>query len=107
MQAGRLNQKITLLKFEREESATNQKTKGRYVPWKEVWAEALCTQTQTSEEGGAVVFITRWKFNIRKRPGIQGNMRIAWKGRTFELTGPPIDWSHEKNGLTLMAREVT
>lgn len=107
MDAGRLNKKITLLRFERKQSSTNQKTKGKYTPWKTVWAEVLCTQTKQSEQDGAVVFITSYRFHIRKRPGITGSMRISWDGRVFELTGPPIDWTKEKGGLTLVAREVT
>ena len=54
-----------------------------------------------------MAYVTAYQFYIRRRSGITGNMRIRWKERTFELLGPPIDWKNEKNGLTLMAREVT
>lgn len=108
MRAGELSTKIQLLQFVAEASATNQKTKGHYVPWGgPIWAEVKCTKTQTAENNGAQAYVTAYQFYIRRRDGIKGNMRITWKGRTFELLGPPIDWKNEKNGLTLMAREVT
>ena len=93
MRAGGLDQKIQLLAFHAGSSSTNQRTKG--------------TKTQLSEQDGAMAYVTAYQFYIRRRSGITGNMRIRWKERTFELLGPPIDWKNEKNGLTLMAREVT
>lgn len=107
MRAGRLKERIELLELRQEASSTGQKTKGTYVPVATVWAEAACENTAISEEGGAVVYLSRWKFYIRKRPGITGNMRIRWKERTFELLGPPVTWKNEPGGLTLVAREVT
>lgn len=107
MRAGRLKERIELLEFKQEQSPTGQKTKGQYVPWATVWAEPVCENTAISEEGGAVAFVSRWKFYIRKRPGISGNMRVRWQDRTFELLGPPVTWKNEPGGLTLVAREVT
>lgn len=108
MRAGGLNTKIQLMRFVPAVSATNQKGKGTYEPWGgPIWAEVKCTKTQEAENGGAMAYVTAYAFYIRKREGITGNMRICWKGRTFELLGPPIDWKNEKTGLTLMAREVT
>lgn len=108
MRTGGLNTKIQLLEFRQAASATNQKGKGSYVPWGgPIWAEVKCTRTQTAENGGAAAYVTAYQFYIRRREGITGDMRIAWKGRTFELLGPPIDWKNEKTGLTLTAREVT
>ena len=107
MEAGKLNQKIQLLKFEQLPSATGQKTKGQYVPWKKpLWAQVLCTQSTQTDENGALVTITVYRFYIRRRDGIMPNMRILWKGRCFELTGAPVDWKNETTGLTLLAREV-
>lgn len=107
MEAGKLNTKIQLLEFKQLPSATNQKTKGQYVPWREsIWAQVKCTQAKETEENGAIAFVTVYKFFIRRREGILPNMRILWRGRTFELTGAPVDWASETTGLTLLAREV-
>ena len=108
MRAGGLNTKIQLMQLQQLGSKTNQKSRGIYVPFGgPIWAEVKCTRTQTAENSGAMAYVTAYAFYIRKREGITGDMRIAWKGRTFELLGPPIDWKNEKTGLTLMAREVT
>lgn len=108
MRAGKLNQRIQLLAFHAGSSDTNQRTKGIWEPaGTPMWAEVRCTGTQQAEQDGAMAYVTAYRFYIRRREGICGNMRIRWKGRTFELLGPPIDWKNERNGLTLMAREVT
>lgn len=108
MRAGGLDQRIQLLAFRAGSSDTNQRTKGTWEPWgTPIWAEVKCTKTQQTEQDGAMAYVTAYQFYIRRRDGITGNMRIRWKGRVFELLGPPIDWKNEKNGLTLTAREVT
>lgn len=106
MQAGRLNKRITLYRFVPDASDTRQKNKGHYEPAFTVWAEMLCTQSSTAVDGGAVVYDTVYKFNIRRRNDIQPTMRIRYAGREFSLTGAPIDWKKEQNGMTLLAREV-
>lgn len=107
MQSGRLNQRITLQRFVPGTSESRQKTKGTYVDAFTIWAEALCTQSAVQTEGGAMVYETIYKFNVRRREDVLPNMRIRWRGRTFSLTGAPVDWKKENNGMTLLAREVT
>lgn len=106
MQAGRLNHRITLQRFVPEPSETRQKTKGTYQDAFTVWAEVACTQSAVQTDGGAMVYETVYKFYIRRRDDIFPNMRIRWKDRTFSLTGAPVDWKTERNGLTLLAKEV-
>lgn len=106
MEAGRLNKRITLLRFVPEPSDTRQKTKGSYVPAFTVWAEVLCTQSTIATDGGAIVYETVYKFNVRYRDDILPNMRIQYNGKTFSLTGAPVDWKKSRNGITLLAKEV-
>lgn len=107
MEAGRLNQRITLLNFVPEKSGTNQKKKGTYVPAFKVWAEVKCTQSTVQLDNGAIVYETIYRFNVRKRADIRASMRIQWDGREFYMTGEPVDWKTIKGGITLLAKEVT
>ena len=107
MEAGRLNQRITLLNFVPEKSGTNQKKKGTYVPAFKVWAEVKCTQSTVQLDNGAIVYETIYRFNVRKRSDIRASMRIQWDGREFYMTGEPVDWKTIKGGITLLAKEVT
>ena len=107
MEAGRLNERITLLKFVPEKSATNQKKKGTYTPAFTVWAEVKCTTSSVATEGGAVYYETVYRFNVRKRKDINATMRISWQGREFYMTGEPVDWKPARGGMTLLAKEVT
>lgn len=106
MQAGKLDQRITIQRFVPEPSETRQKTKGTYVDAFTIWAEVVCSQSTIQSDGGALVYETIYKFNVRRRNDILPNMRVRWKGRTFSLTGAPVDWKKENNGMTLLAKEV-
>lgn len=107
MEAGRLNERITLLNFVPEKSGTNQKKKGTYVPAFTVWAEVKCTTSSVATEGGAVYYETIYRFNVRKRKDINATMRISWQDREFYMTGEPVDWKTTRGGMTLLAKEVT
>ena len=107
MDIGKLNQRITLQRFVPEASGSNQKNKGRYEDAFKLWAEVRITQSAIQNDSGFLCYETIGKFYVRWRKGIEPNMRILWHGRTFELTGPPIDWVTDTAGMTLQAREVT
>ena len=107
MEAGRLNERITLLEFIPEKSGTNQKKKGSYTPAFSVWAEVKCTQSNVTLDTGAIVYETVYRFNVRKRSDIRASMRIRWQGRDFFMTGEPVDWKTARGGMTLLAKEVT
>lgn len=107
IEAGRLNERITLLTFVPEKSGTNQKKKGTYVPAFTVWAEVKCTQSTVTLDNGAILYETVYRFNVRKRSDIRAEMRIRWKGRDFFMTGEPVDWKTARGGMTLLAKEVT
>ena len=107
MEAGRLNERITLLQFVPEKSETNQKKKGPYAPAFKVWAEVKCTQSAVTLDSGVIVYETVYRFNVRKRRDINATMRIRWDGREFYMTGEPVDWKTARGGMTLLAKEVT
>lgn len=107
MEAGRLNERITLLNFVPEKSDTNQKKKGTYEPAFKVWAEVKCTQSTVTLDSGVIVYETVYRFNVRKRSDIDATMRISWQGREFYMTGEPVDWKTVRGGMTLLAKEVT
>ena len=107
IEAGRLNERIELLEFVPEKSATNQKRKGSYVPAFKVWAEVKCTQSTVTLDNGVIAYETVYRFNVRKRSDIRASMRISWNGRQFYMTGEPVDWKTARGGMTLLAKEVT
>ena len=88
MEAGRLNERITLLKFVPEKSATNQKKKGTYTPAFTVWAEVKCTQSTVTLDSGVIVYETVFRFNVRKRSDIDATMRISWKEKSYRHQRP-------------------
>lgn len=105
MKAGKLRERITIQKEVKQTTAANQKI-GEWVDVCEIWAEAKCTSSSVIDGDGFVVHAAVWKFYIRRRDDITAQMRVKWKNRIFVLEGPPIDWSGERNGLTLITKEL-
>ena len=105
MRAGILRERITLEREVKEPAATNQMI-SKWVPHCEIWAEVRCTSSAVIDGDGFTVHGAVWKFFIRRRSDITSTMRVKWNGRIFQLEGPPVDWTNERNGLTLIAKEI-
>lgn len=105
MKAGSLRERITLQREVKKTTPTNQQI-GEWEDVCEIWAEAKCTSSKVIDGDGFVVHAATWKFYIRRRDDITAQMRVKWKGRIFVLEGPPVDWTNERNGLTLITKEL-
>lgn len=105
MKAGALRERITLQREVKKTTSTNQQI-GEWEDVCEIWAEAKCTSSKVIDGDGFVVHAATWKFYIRRRDDITAQMRVKWKGRIFVLEGPPVDWTNERNGLTLITKEL-
>lgn len=105
MRAGALRERITIQREVKQTTATNQPI-GEWKDVCEIWAEAKCTASTLTEGDGFVVHAATWKFYIRRRDDITASMRVKWKDRIFVLQGPPVDWANERNGLTLITKEL-
>lgn len=105
LQAGDLNKRITLLSLFKGRDAAGQKVE----IWREhckLWAQMRCTQNSTATGDGTIVHDTEYRFYVRRRTDITDQMRIQWGGRTFELTGPPLDWQDDTRWMTIVTKEV-
>lgn len=105
MEAGKLKKRITLQRQNKQRDASGQVV-GIWEDFAHIWAEMKCTDSTTVDSRGAVQHEGLYKFFIRWRGDITADMRVCYQGRTFELTGPPADWSGERVGLTLLTREL-
>lgn len=105
MEAWKLRHKIVIQKRSLTRTAAGQRV-GEWVDFATVWAQIQCTDSKSVDSDGVIQHEGLYKFFIRWRKGITAEMRILWDGRTFELTGPPVDWKTERRGLTLLAREL-
>lgn len=104
MNAGKLNQRITLQKRVDGQKKSGQQAED-WVDYCTVWAQVKCTNSGYADSDGVVRYDGVYRFYIRWRSDVTAGMRVVWKGRVFELTGPPADWESEKVGLTLQAKE--
>ena len=111
MEAGKLKHRITVQRPEKTRSATGQMMPG----WADVctvWAEIQCTDSKAVDGEGAIQHEGLYRIYIRYRPGITAEMRVLYHDpdtdadRIFLLIGPPVNWSGEKTGLTLLTKEL-
>lgn len=105
MEAGKLNKRITIQKLIPKVSASGQQG-GVWEDVCTVWAQVKCTSPRAINDDGVVQHEATYKFYIRKRKGITAQMRVLWDGRIFLLVGPPVDWTDERTGLTLITKEL-
>lgn len=105
MKAGRLRERITIQREVKKATAANQQV-GEWVDVCEIWAEVKSIDVRTVDGNGFVQHESTFKFYIRRRDDISAQMRVKWKNRTFALVGPPVDWVNERNGLTLITKEL-
>lgn len=104
MDAGKLRHRITIQKRVNEQEKSGQEVE-RWTDLCTVWAQVKCTNSGYADTEGVVRYDSVFRFYIRWRSDITAGMRIKWKNRIFEMTGPPADWESEKIGLTLLAKE--
>lgn len=105
LQAGDLNKRITLLSPFVTVTPSGQRTQ-EYKEVMRLWAQMRCVSNKTASEDGAIVHDTEYRFYVRRRSDLTDAMRIQWNGRTFELTGPPLDWQEDSRWMTLVTQEV-
>ena len=105
MKAGKLNQRIVIQREEKKTTASNQQV-GEGVDVCEIWAQVKCTDSGVIDGNGFIQHEATYKFYIRRREDITAQMRVKWKGRIFNLVGPPVDWNNERTGLTLITKEL-
>ncbi len=104
MNAGKLNQRITLQRRKVGQAKSGQAS-GEWEDVCTVWAQVKCTNSGYADTDGVVRYEGVYRFYIRWRADVTAGMRVVWKGRVFELTGPPADWESDRIGLTLLAKE--
>ena len=105
MDAGLLNKRITLQRREKARKPSGQ-VGGEWVDVCTVWAQVKCTDSKAVSSDGIIQHEGLYRFYLRWRAGITAEMRVRWAGRTFELVGPPADWTGENVGLTLITKEL-
>lgn len=105
MKAGKLRERITIQKQVKKTAASNQQI-GEWEDVCKIWAEVKCTDSGIIDGDGFVQHEATYKFYIRRRDGITAQMRVKWQDRIFQLVGPPVDWTNERTGLTLITKEL-
>lgn len=90
MNPGRLRHRITFLYLAKEQDEVGD-TVLVERPWKTVWASVEPLKGREYFEARKIQSEASHKITIRYLPGITPEMKIEFKGRIFDIEGPPIN----------------
>ncbi len=102
---GKLNKRITFLKPTEKEDDMGQ-TKTEWAPYRSVWATVKPFKSSESAFMGKLKPETTHRFYVRYNQYVTADMRILYHGRTFEISGSPIDIDERHEILEIQATEV-
>ncbi|WP_342432612.1 phage head closure protein [Neobacillus sp. FSL H8-0543] len=77
-----------------------------WVCVKSSWAMIKTVQGREFIQAATVHAESTVRFVIRYTTGITNDMRILYKGRTFEISAPPINDDELNKTLTIIGKEV-
>jgi SPP1 family predicted phage head-tail adaptor len=75
-------------------------------PWKTVWASVEPLKGWEHYEARKIESKATHKIIIRYLPDVTPDMKIEFKGRIFEIEGPPINPEERNEYLEISAVEV-
>lgn len=102
MQAGQLNQRVTV----QQPSTTVDALGQRVETWADVftdWAQALPLRGREFFEAGAMQSEATVRFRLRWRTGVAANMRVVWQGVPHAIVGDIINVGGRHEVLEIMA----
>ena len=104
MNPGKLRHRITFLHLAESENEVGD-TVLVEAPFKTVWASVEPLKGKEYFEARKIQSEATHKITIRYMPGVSPDMKIEFKGRIFEIEGPPINPEERSSYLELYATE--
>lgn len=104
MNPGKLRHRITFLHKVEEENEVGD-TYFAEEAWKTVWASVEPLRGRDYFEARKIQSEATHKITIRYLPGVTPDMKIEFKGRMFEIEGPPINPGERNCFLEIYVKE--
>ena len=104
MNPGVLRHRITFLHMVEKENEVGD-TVFVEEPFKTVWASVEPLRGRDYFEARKIQSEATHKITIRYLPGVTPDMKIEFKGRMFEIEGPPINPGERNRFLEILAKE--
>lgn len=102
--SGTFRHRITFLKPKTFVDEIGQETT-EWVEFKKAWAMIKTVKGSEYIAAGAERATIIYRFIIPYTTGITSDMRISYKGRTFDIIEPPINDDELNKTLTILAKE--
>lgn len=80
--------------------------KGEWTKYRSVWATVKPYKSSEYSFMGKLKPEVSHRIYVRYRTDITAEMRILYHGRTFEISGPPIDIDEKHELLEIQCEEV-
>lgn len=105
IKAGRLSKRIMFMRFATVTDDMEQ-SKGTWAEYKTIWADVRPYKSSEIAFMGKIKPEVTHRIYVRYRTDITADMRILYHGRTFEISGPPIDLDERHELLEIQCQEV-
>ena len=102
---GELDKRITIVKGGDETDADGFPVEGRQVV-RDCWAKFTRVSGSELNKAGADMGVTKVRFLVRHKPGIDRKMKVEYAGDTYEITYVN-DYEDDHRYMEIWAKEVT
>lgn len=106
MEAGKLNNRITIQTYTDTKDSKGQKIK----VWSDaftIWAEVVSSTSREFYNAQKNNSETEIVFKVRYRTGITTLKRIKYNGVYYEIVGDPVDVKGQRKELLISAKVIT
>jgi SPP1 family predicted phage head-tail adaptor len=100
-----MNHRVTLLRRESSKDAAGQPTES----WPEVatvWADVLFETGAQVLRANLQANVRRASVRIRARPDVDSAMRVRYLGEEYEIKGPPLPDSNDRQFMFLVCESA-
>jgi SPP1 family predicted phage head-tail adaptor len=107
LDAGKLRQRLTILELTTEQDSDTGEMEESWVELATVWGSFEPYSVKDYLAAGTMQEQTMARAVIRYRDDVSSNMRVLFRERVYNISGPPLpDPESGKEYLTLMLAEV-
>lgn len=105
MDAGTLRERVTIQQKTVTRNAIGEEQESAWTTVATVWASYRPIKVSEMVAGAQLTANFEAVFRIRNRSDIDEEMRLIWRGVTFEIAAPPLIVDQKKREIDLFVRK--
>lgn len=106
MNIGKLRHRVTIERYVTDRDPEDNSVIKEWRPYATRWASIEPLRSREYWQAAQTQSEATHTIRMRYTPGITSSMRIVYKGRIFEIVGPPRNLDEENRITEILAKEV-